>query len=255
MEGKRQKEHDEILSGRALHWPIASSMLSAVSESRSEIQTARSRLPVLEHWLARKPIDAFTREYLGRQPYAAPSTAAGAVSIFDWATLDSVLSRASPGDILVVVRGKLVNAPTPRTLADARALLKQGIGLVIRHAESYDTALAELGHDIARVIAGEAHIQLFVTPGGTHGFGWHYDVEEVFIVQTDGAKDYFFRNNTVEPDLAESKSDFSGFSKETSPIGTARLIRGDWLYIPARWWHVAKCLEDSLSISIGIARV
>jgi 50S ribosomal protein L16 3-hydroxylase len=229
-------------------------MLSAVPERRNEIQTARSRLPVLEHWLASTPIDAFTREYLGRQPYASPSTAAGAVSIFDWATLDSVLCRASAGDILVVTRGKLVNAPTPRTLADTRALLKQGIGLVIRHAESYDTALAALGHDLARAIPGEAHIQLFVTPGGTHGFGWHYDTEEVFIVQTDGAKDYFFRSNTIEPNLAESRSDFSRFSEETSAIGTARLIRGDWLYIPARWWHVAKCLEDSLSISIGIAR-
>jgi ribosomal protein L16 Arg81 hydroxylase len=30
------------------------------------------------------------------------------------------------------------------------------------------------------------------------------------------------------------------------------LIGGDWLYIPARWWHGAKCIEDSLSISLGL---
>jgi hypothetical protein len=30
------------------------------------------------------------------------------------------------------------------------------------------------------------------------------------------------------------------------------LIAGDWLYVPARWWHVAKCVEDSLSISLGV---
>jgi hypothetical protein len=229
-------------------------MLSAVPENRSQIQTAPSCLPVLDQWLAPMPTDVFTRQYLGRQPYAFPSTAAGAVSIFGWDTLDIVLRKAPAADILIVARGKLVNAPTPRRLTDARGLLKQGIGLVIRHAHSHDATLAELGLDIARAIPGEAHIQLFVTPGGTHGFGWHYDTEEVFIIQTDGAKDYFFRSNTVEPDLAESSSNFSRFREETSPIGTARLIRGDWLYIPARWWHVAKCLEDSLSISIGIAR-
>jgi hypothetical protein len=24
------------------------------------------------------------------------------------------------------------------------------------------------------------------------------------------------------------------------------------LYIPAFWWHVARCIEDSLSISVGV---
>jgi ribosomal protein L16 Arg81 hydroxylase len=34
---------------------------------------------------------------------------------------------------------------------------------------------------------------------------------------------------------------------------TARLFAGDWLYIPSRWWHMAKCIEDSLSISLGLS--
>jgi ribosomal protein L16 Arg81 hydroxylase len=32
----------------------------------------------------------------------------------------------------------------------------------------------------------------------------------------------------------------------------AKLIAGDWLYIPRRWWHLVKCSADSLSISVGI---
>ncbi len=35
-------------------------------------------------------------------------------------------------------------------------------------------------------------------------------------------------------------------------MGTVRLCAGDWLYLPGRWWHVAKCVEDSLSISVGV---
>jgi ribosomal protein L16 Arg81 hydroxylase len=129
----------------------------------------------------------------------------------------------------------------------------EGIGLVIHRAEEHDAALAELAASLTQSIPGEVHVQLFVTPGGTHGFGWHYDDEDVFIVQTDGTKDYFFRDNTVEryrpPGAAP---DFSRFGHEASPIGTARLIAGDWLYIPSRWWHVAKCIDDSLSISLGV---
>jgi ribosomal protein L16 Arg81 hydroxylase len=41
-------------------------------------------------------------------------------------------------------------------------------------------------------IPGEVHVQLFVAPAGTHSFGWHYDDEDVYIVQTEGSKDYFF---------------------------------------------------------------
>jgi ribosomal protein L16 Arg81 hydroxylase len=35
-------------------------------------------------------------------------------------------------------------------------------------------------------------------------------------------------------------------------LHTSRLLPGDWLHVPARWWHMAKCLEDSLSISVGV---
>lgn len=48
------------------------------------------------------------------------------------------------------------------------------------------------------------------------------------------------------------RPDFMLVRRETSPIATARLLPGDWLYVPARWWHVATYLEDSLSSSVGV---
>jgi len=66
-------------------------------------------------------------------------------------------------------------------------------------------------------------------------------------------KDYYFRANTVDPaSPVGSQPDFSLIRKERSPLATARLLPGDWLYIPARWWHVALPAEDSLSISLGV---
>lgn len=32
----------------------------------------------------------------------------------------------------------------------------------------------------------------------------------------------------------------------------ARLHAGDWLYIPAYWWHIAMCEADALSVSVGV---
>jgi hypothetical protein len=50
------------------------------------------------------------------------------------------------------------------------------------------------------------------TPGGAEGFGWHYDVEDVFIVQTLGSKQYRLRKNTVNPwPLVETTPDESDY--------------------------------------------
>jgi ribosomal protein L16 Arg81 hydroxylase len=207
---------------------------------------------MLEEWLNPMSVSSFARDYLRTQPYASPSSANRAMPIFGWDTLDQLLTR-NPPDVLVVAQGKLLELPSPRSLGEALDLLTSGVGLVIRRAEKVDDAVAGLAASVTQHIPGEVHVQLIVTPAGTYGFGWHYDDEDVFIVQTEGSKDYFFRDNTVDRERpAGTAPDFTRFGNEASPIGTARLLAGDWLYVPARWWHAAKCIEDSLSISLGI---
>jgi ribosomal protein L16 Arg81 hydroxylase len=97
------------------------------------------------------------------------------------------------------------------------------------------------------------HVQLYATPRATHSFGWHYDLEDVFIAQTLGIKDYYMRDNTVacQTHLGE-KLDFARIRQEKSKVMMARLLPVDWLYIPRRWWHLVKCAENSLSIPVGV---
>jgi 50S ribosomal protein L16 3-hydroxylase len=80
-----------------------------------------------------------------------------------------------------------------------------------------------------------------------------YDCEEAFYRTDRGIKDYYLRANTVAPvrDMPE-RPDFSAGLREKSPLLSARLIPGDWLYIPAPWWHLVRSLEDALSLSIGV---
>lgn len=207
---------------------------------------------MLDQWLSRMSVSSFTRDYLRTQPYASPSSASRAMPIFSWDTLDQLLTRKPP-DVLVAARGKMLELPIPKNLSEALDLLTSGAGLVIRRAEKVDDGVAGLAASVTQHIPGDVHVQLIVTPAGTYGFGWHYDDEDVFIVQTEGSKDYFFRDNTVERERPSGTApDFTRFGNEASPVGTVGLVAGDWLYIPARWWHAAKCIEDSLSISLGI---
>jgi 50S ribosomal protein L16 3-hydroxylase len=209
---------------------------------------------MLASWLGPMRIEDFVATHVGRQAWASPGVAVDACALFDWATLDRLLGI--PGiDLLVVAKGLLCDVPPPRALGEARALLQQGLGFVIRHAERHDAALASLAQALAKDLGGKARVQLFVTPAGTHGFGWHYDLEEVFIAQTAGIKDYYFRRNTVacKPAVRE-RFDFELVRQERSPVQTSRLLAGDLLYIPSPWWHLARCSEASLSISVGVLR-
>lgn len=198
-------------------------------------------------------MDAFRRTHLGRAPFASPGTATGAIPLLSRPVLERVLASEPPPDALVVGRGRMLPTAPPRSLALLEDLLARGLGVVVRRAERHEPGLAALAASFAGDLPGEVHLQLFVTPGGTHGFGWHYDAEDVFIVQTEGRKDYFFRRNTIDPTPARTaQPDFSAIRRETTPTLQCTLIAGDWLYLPSGWWHVARCVETSLSISLGV---
>ena len=203
---------------------------------------------MLSTWLADASVAEFRAATLQRSPLARASTAGASRALFDWSVLDRVLAAAD--DILVVARGHLLDLPVPRSVEVVRGYFQLGVGLCIRHAERADPGLASVARAFETDL-GTSQVQLFVTPAGTHGFGWHYDDEDVFIAQTAGIKDYYFRANTVTSGLAHPR-EFAAYPGEQSPLCTATLVPGDFLYIPARWWHMAICHEDALSISVGV---
>jgi 50S ribosomal protein L16 3-hydroxylase len=204
-------------------------------------------------WLAPLPLEGFVDQFLGRQPYSQPGTARAALPLLEWQTLDRVLQSPKPIDLMTVAGGQLVDTAAPRSRADVRRLMDVGVSVVIRASEQHDPGLAALATAVGRAVPGEVHIQIYATPGGSNSYGWHYDFEHVFIAQTAGVKDYYFRDNTVARDTVLGDTlDFTPVQRETAPMYTSQLRAGDVLYIPPRWWHLVRCREDSLSLSIGV---
>jgi ribosomal protein L16 Arg81 hydroxylase len=207
---------------------------------------------MLTQWLGDVSGDEFRATYHRRRALARAGTTEAARPLCDWTVVGRVLaSEISARNVLVVARGRHLMVPVPRSLGQLRMLMRRGIGLCVQHAERHDAGLAR----VAAAFTDDGHVaqtQLFVTPGGTHGFGWHYDDEDVYIAQTSGTKDYYFRRNTVAADRMAAPDAFARFGAETSPIATATLAPGDFLYVPARWWHMAICRADALSISVGV---
>jgi len=204
-------------------------------------------------WLSRLEAAGFWREHFGRQPFASAGGGEEVMPLLTWDTLDRVLAAPPPIDLMTVRAGQLVDCGQPRGRSEVEVLFRSGVSTVVRSAERHDPALGSLVSALGSAAGGEAHAQLYATPAATNSYGWHYDFEDVFIVQTAGAKDYYFRANTVASDVVlGDRPDFTAITRETTPIFTARLVPGDWLYIPARSWHLVKCVADALSISTGV---
>jgi ribosomal protein L16 Arg81 hydroxylase len=205
---------------------------------------------MLRQWLEGGVEQFLARDYQ-RAPLAQPNTASPAVPLLDWDTVRRLLEARV--DLVVVRNGQLASGPSPSGYEAAHALFAQGHSLVMRGCEQADAGLRGLAEDFAAELEGDVQVQVYATPAGFRSFGWHYDCEDVFIVQTGGTKQYRLRRNTVNPaPTIDAMPRDMHFERETGPVLATTLIAGDWLYVPRGFWHVADAVADSLSISVGV---
>ena len=208
---------------------------------------------VIEQLLGNIPRSTFFEQHFLRLPFSLPGTAASFAPLGSWETIDVILSQPEP-DVMIVKEGRRRTdgdrVPTPE---EARKLHAEGYTLLVRHAERHHSGLGALARSFAQEFAAPVDVHLYCTPGNQHGFGWHYDAEDVFILQTLGSKEYSLRKNTVNPwPLAETLPQDMRFERELMPVMKCLLKAGDWLYIPNGYWHRAVAPEPSISLAVGL---
>ena len=195
---------------------------------------------------------AFMQEHFLRLPFALVAGCSHLAACGDWPVVEHVLSSPE-ADVIVGSAEQQFEGKTPTSLEEARHLLSQGLTVGIRHAEKHDVSLAELARAFATDFLAPIDIHLYCTPAGKPGFGWHYDAEDVFVLQTRGKKEWWLRKNTVNPwPLVETLPRDMKYEREIMPAMRCLLAAGDWLYIPAGYWHRTECQEESISLSVGI---
>jgi len=205
----------------------------------------------LQSLLGDFPIAQFVADNYQRLPYSAAGLATAFCELGTWEALTAILSR-DDADVLVCRRNEQAG-PAPRTGDEARRLVHDGYTLLVRHAERHDRRLADVAAAFARDFAAAVNIHMYCTPGGQYGFGWHYDAEEVFIVQTTGRKQYCLRKNTVNPwPIEETLPADMRYEREIMPLVRCELAAGDWLYIPSGYWHMGESRETAISLAIGV---
>jgi ribosomal protein L16 Arg81 hydroxylase len=208
---------------------------------------------VIQELLTATTRERFFGEHFQKAPYSEPASARSATSLMDWDGVARLISRTDRPDMIVSHAGRFLERSEPSSVEDAQVLFSRGCSIVLRNVERFDRAMKELADSFGREMEGDVSVHVFATPRSFMGFGWHYDCEDVFILQIAGTKDYFLRRNTVNPapTLPAMPKDMQ-FQKETSAVITCTLVGGDWLYIPRGWWHMARGVDDSLSLSVGV---
>jgi len=208
---------------------------------------------ILKEMLGETPLDLFLSKHFTKLPYSSFQGALKHTRLLNWKVVEEILQEKK-SVLRIVQDGKVIKDYVDLSYLEAVKHHEQGQTLLLRYAEKSDQNLNQLAQDFSRSFHTEVDIQLYCTPEGHNAFGWHYDVEEVFIIQTRGSKEYSIRPNTVHPNpLVASISKDLGYEKEKSDVAIkVTLKEGDWLYIPSGWWHVARTLSESMHISIGL---
>lgn len=206
----------------------------------------------IDDWLGDMSKRDFVAEYFHKLPYSVSGGAAGYGDLCDWPAVERLLG-ANDVDVMVCRRGERYTGASPQTPEEARRLRDEGYTVLIRHAERHDKRLGDLAGSFARDFGGSVNVHVYATPPDQFGFGWHYDAEDVFIVQTAGSKEYSLRKNTVHPwPLLETLPVDMQFEREIMPLMRCALTAGDWLYIPAGYWHMAVAKQPAISVAVGV---
>lgn len=200
-------------------------------------------------------LERFLAEYFHRLPLALPGVIARQLPLMTWSRFVSIF-RSPDVDWMAAQSGSQRSVPRQAEQETIETLIGEGCTVLVRHAERHDETLRDLASDFGLTFRAPVDLHVYATPPKHYGFSWHYDPEDVFLLQVSGEKEFALRKNTVHPwPVAEAIPANMQYEREMMPLMRVRLRAGDLLYIPCGYWHrgmAASGTETAVSISIGL---
>lgn len=213
-------------------------------------------------------------EVWGRAPRHVPAEALPApfVDLLGTEDVDDLLARrglrapflrvAKDGHTLPdgdFTRGGGVGAAVADQLDDT-ALLRlfaTGHTLVLQGLHRTHPPLLELCQQLAADLGHPVQANAYVTPAQSTGFSPHYDVHDVFVLQTSGEKRWRLHPPVHPHPLRDQpwqqhEDDVAG-AADAEPHLEVTLRPGDVLYVPRGWLHAATALGGvSTHVTLGV---
>ncbi|MES3001934.1 MAG: cupin domain-containing protein [Pseudomonadota bacterium] len=164
-----------------------------------------------------------------------------------WAGFSLGRSRTSPRECAYLSQ--------PLTEGAVRAALREGYTLVVNDVQNASATAARLCRAMEAAFCARANANLYLTPAGCQGLDAHYDDQDVFVLQLEGAKVWHLYDDAGRAlpldDEAYQAPDLEG----RTPTRVA-LAPGDVLYVPRGIVHEAHTEHSSsLHMTISVSSI
>lgn len=187
-------------------------------------------------------------------------------ALFSFGDVDRWIAAAqsSPAEVLL-----LVPPPDSGRRTERRRLRDVPLGRLYQAFAGGDTIVLEgiqnawppvagLAGSLAAELGARVSVNLYMTPAGAQGAPLHPDVQDVLVLQVDGAKEWFVHEKTAEicleslTWLPELRGPVTVPREEPPLIERAVLETGDFLYLPRGVPHKAVASAGSASLHLTV---
>jgi ribosomal protein L16 Arg81 hydroxylase len=220
------------------------------------------------------PTDEFAERHWGRAPLLseAPALPAPFDDLFSADAVDELVAErglrtpflrvakdgntlaerafTAPGGVGAAIGDQVSDDKLLNLFADGATIVLQGLHRTWEPLGRFSRDLAgDLGHPV--------QINAYVTPPQNKGFGDHYDVHDVFVLQVAGRKQWRVRTPVLEAPLRSQpwtdRRDAVTEAAGSTPLYETTLGPGDCLYLPRGYLHSATALgEVSIHLTVGV---
>lgn len=153
-------------------------------------------------------------------------------------------------------------AEMPDQVDSAKVLtqLAAGATVVLQGLHRLWPPIIEFARGMVDDLGHPVQANAYVTPAGGRGFDPHYDVHDVFVLQTAGRKHWTVHAPVHHHPLASQPwTDHRAAIDDRvldEPLIDVVLQPGDALYLPRGWIHSATALGDSsIHLTVGVAAI
>jgi hypothetical protein len=134
-------------------------------------------------------------------------------------------------------------------------LFASGHTIAIQSAQRRHSILAEFCDNLSEELNCRINANVYITPPNSQGFTAHYDMHDVFLLQTAGSKTWKVKPCkavplTVNDDSFSDEYEEIDIEKDTEGSTEITLQAGQRLYMPRGTIHEGVTVKDELSIHI-----